>query len=81
MFTLVSCPVELRGVANKTSKTGKTYYVLNVETDEGQPFSLYCPDFNALPSGLVKGDKVLVSFTYSNFRNQEKLTVIQVSKA
>lgn len=81
MLTVTSCPVELRGVSNKTSKTGKGYYVLNVETDDGEPFALYCPDFNALPSGLVKGDKVLVSFVVSRYKGSEKLTVCQVAKA
>lgn len=81
MLTVTSNELELRGVAHKESKNGKTYYVLNCEYDDGTPYAFYCPDASALPKGLNKGDKVIIVFRIEYFRNNEKLVVHEVKKA
>lgn len=73
--------LELRGISNKTSKTGTVYYVLNLETQDGEAHTMYCPDFNALPQGLKKGDKVTVTLEVSYYKGNPKLTVTKLVKA
>lgn len=80
MLTVKSTPLELRGIANKTSKTGKIYYVLNCETDDGTPHALYCPSADALPSGLKKGDIITVDFQVSSYKGSERLVATHVDK-
>lgn len=80
MLTVKSCPLELRGVAHKTSKSGKLFYTINVESSDGTPHALYCPDANALPQGLNKGDMVYVTFNVSYYMGNERLSVIGVEK-
>ena len=72
--------LELRGVANKTSKTGNLYYVMNVETQDGEHHEFYCPDSNVFPNSLKKGDKINVSFEVSYYKGNPKLTVARVEK-
>ena len=80
MLTVTSCPLELRGVAHKTSKKGKIYYVINCEDKDGTPYGFYCPDAKALSPSLKKGDSVLVSFEVTYFKGNEKLSVTYVEK-
>ena len=80
MLTVKSNPLELRGIVNNTSKNGKAYYTLNVESADGTPHALYCPDFNALPQGLKKGDVVCVTFNVHRYQNQERLVVCKVER-
>lgn len=80
MLTVKSAPLELRGVANNTSKKGNVYYTLNVESSDGSPHALYCPDASALPQGLKKGDMVTVDFEVSYYRGNERLIVTKVAK-
>lgn len=75
MLTVKSCPVELRGIANKATKDGKPYYILNVEDNEGNPHGLYCRDFNKLPQGMKKGDMIQVTFEVHYFGGKERLIV------
>lgn len=81
MLTVKSLPLELRGIVNNVSKNGKAYYTLNVETQDGTPHALYCPDFNALPQGLKKGDVIAVTFNVHRYQNQERLVVSKVERA
>lgn len=81
MFTVKSSPLELRGVANKSSRSGKVYYVLNVECEDGTPHALYCPTVNALPAGLKKGDMVTVCFNVTYYNGNERLVVTKVEVA
>lgn len=80
MLTVNSCPLELRGVAHKTSKSGKLFYTINVESSDGTPHALYCPDASALAQGLSKGDMVTVTFNVSYYMGNERLSVIGVEK-
>lgn len=72
--------LELRGVANKVSKNGTLFYILNVEAEDGTPHALYCPKMESLPQGLKKGDLVNVVFDYVTFGRTERLVVSQVEK-
>lgn len=81
MLTVVSTPLELRGIVNKSSKNGNVYYVLNVESSDGSPHALYCPKVEALPNGLCKGNMVTVTFDVSYFKGNERLVVSKVEKA
>ena len=80
MLTVKSTSVELRGIRNDVSKNGKAYYTLNVETADGTPHSLYCPDFNAIPQGLKKGEMIRVTFNVHRYQNQERLVVCGVER-
>lgn len=80
MFTVKCSSLELRGVASKTTAKGKPFYLLNVEDNEGNPYSLYCPDFNSLPQGLSKGDNVSVEFDVHYYQGNERLIVRKVEK-
>ena len=80
MLTVKSSPLELRGIANKSSRNGNQYYVLNVESADGSPHALYCPSFEALPQGLKKGDMVEIDFEVSYFKGNERLIVSSVKK-
>ena len=81
MLIVTSAPLELRGIANKSSKNGKLYYILNVESSDGSPHALYCPDANALPQGLKKGDMVAVDFLVTYYKGNERLVVNKVNRA
>lgn len=78
MLKVASEPLELRGIASKTTKSGNMYYVINAETPDGTAHQFYCPDFNALPQGLNKGDQVRLYFEVKYFDRQEKLVVTRV---
>lgn len=80
MVVMKSNPLELRGVVNKATKTGKVYYILYVENEEGKPFQFYCPSAECIEQGLKKGDKVTLTFNYSVFDKQERVYVAKVSK-
>lgn len=81
MLTVKSTPLELRGISNKRSKNDKIYYVINVESADGSPHALYCPNADALPAGMKKGDMVNVTFDVSYYRGNEKLVVSRVEVA
>ena len=81
MLTVTSIPLELRGVANKTTKQNKTYHVINCEISDGTPYQFYCPDMMALSEGLKKGDMVVVTFEVVYFNGNERLIVRNVKKA
>lgn len=81
MLIVTSCPLELRGIANKVGKKENVYYVLNCESADGTPHALYCPDASALPDGLHKGDMVYVTFNVHTYKGNERLIVSSVSKA
>lgn len=80
MLKVTSAPLELRGIANNTSKKGNLYYTLNVESDDGSPHALYCPKSEALPQGLKKGEMVRVTFEVSYFKGNERLVVTAVER-
>lgn len=80
MLTVVSTPLELRGLTTKQSKSGKVYYLINAENPDGSPCSLYCPSVEALPTGLDKGDGIIVTFHVTYFNGMEKLSVCKVEK-
>lgn len=81
MLTVNSIPLELRGVAHKTTKQNKTYYIVNCEIADGTAYQFYCPDANALPAGLKKGDMVIVTFEVLYFNGNERLVVRGLKKA
>lgn len=78
MLTVKSTPLELRGIANKTSKNDKVYYTINCESADGSPHALYCPNASAFPAGLKKGDMVVVTFDVSYYKGNERLIVTKV---
>lgn len=80
MLKVASEPLELRGISSHTSKNNKPYYQVNAETPDGTPYQFYCPDFNALPQGLNKGDQVRIYFHVKVFNRQERLEVCGVEK-
>ena len=80
MLRLKSEVLELRGIANRTKKDGNVFYLLNVENGEGMPNQLYCPNVEALPTGLTKGDNVVVEFLLKKYDNSEYLVVDKVQK-
>lgn len=80
MLNVTSSTLELRGVQSKTTSKGKAYYILNVEDESGSPYALYCPEFNTLPRGLDKGDKIAVTFEVKVYNGNERLIVIGVDK-
>lgn len=49
--------VEIRGIEQKTSKKGNSYFILNCENSNGTPFSVYVPN-NVNILDLKKGDIV-----------------------
>lgn len=79
MLKVASEPLELRGIASKEGKN-KMYYSVNAETPDGTAYQFYCPDFNALPQGLNKGDQVRVYFNVRYFQGKERLEVCGVEK-
>lgn len=81
MLTVTSCKLELRGVANKESKNGKVYHVINCEYEDGTPYAFYCPNVSAIPAGLKKGDMVVIVFSVEYFKNNERLVVAEIKKA
>lgn len=80
MLRVASEPLELRGVASTTAKSGKMYYTVNTEAEDGTPHAFYCPDFNALPQGLSKGDQVRLYFNVRYFQGKERLEVCKMEK-
>lgn len=80
MLSVKSNPLELRGIANNTSKKGNVYYTINTEAADGSPHAFYCPDAAALPQGLKKGDMVTVTFDVSYYKGNERLVVSKVDK-
>lgn len=80
MLMVKSNPLELRGIAHKTTKQNKVYYVVNCEEEDGTARSFYCPDSKAFSADLKKGDMVHVIFEVSYYNNQERLVVNQVQK-
>lgn len=80
MLTLKSTTLELRGVANRQKKDGSVYYLLNVEDAEGTAEQLYCPNTDAIPQGLRKGDNVVVWFDVKKYQGNEYLVVCKVEK-
>lgn len=70
--------LELRGLVNKTSKNGNTYYVIYAETPDGEPLQFCCKDSSVFPEGLKKGDKIVLDVFYNpRFKD---LSVIAVYK-
>ena len=80
MLKVASEPLELRGIASKEGKNQKMYYTVNAETPDGTAHQFYCPDFNALPQGLNKGDQVRIYFDVRYFQGKERLIVSRVEK-
>lgn len=81
MLTVTTCPLELRGIANKTTSNGRTYYVLNCESNDGTPHAMYCPSADALPAGLKKGDMVTMLCDVRTYDRSERLIVKSVRLA
>ena len=79
MLILKTKEIELRGITSQVSKkTNQPYYVIFCEDlDSVQPFQFICKDFNALPQGLKKGDIVVVTVGYNNYKD---LVVQKVEK-
>lgn len=80
MLKLKSEKLELRGLANKSSKNGNIYYVLNCESYDGTPHAFYCPSSDCFPQGLKKADEIFVTFEVSYYKGTPKLVVSKVEK-
>lgn len=78
MLTVKSNTLELRGIANKETKKGNIYYVLNCEGEDGTPYAFYCPSSDAFPEGLKKGCMISVEFEVKRYNGNEQLIVRQV---
>lgn len=81
MLIVKTTPLELRGISSKVSGKGKMYYNINVESEDGSPHSLYCPNVDALPAGLKKGQMIIATCEIVKFGKEEKLVVNQVQRA
>lgn len=79
MINLTTDVLELRGIKNAMSKKGNVYYVLNCEDDGGEACKFVCKNFDSIPSGLKKGDKVQLKVAYNNFKDLDVLGVEKVS--
>lgn len=79
MLTLKTNKMELRGINSQVSKkTNQPYYLVYCEdVDSFEPYKFLCKDFNALPQGLKKGDEVVVTLSYNNYKD---LNVLKVEK-
>ena len=78
MLTLKTNKMELRGIQTRTSKKGNNYYIVYCEDAETcEPYNFFCKEFNALPQGLKKGDFVVLTVQYNNFK---ELSVTKVEK-
>lgn len=80
MIHVTSCPLELRGIAIKTSKNGSVYYVVNVENDSGESCGLYAKDDSGFPQGLKKGDIIKAQMDVMFYQGTERLIVRQLEK-
>lgn len=78
MIILQAKNLELRGIQNKESKSGNAFYLINCEDDNGNAYSFYCKDYNAIPQGLKKGEKVNIYFEYRTYQGKETITVVNV---
>ena len=63
--------LEVRGCVSNTSKKGNTYYIVNMEDEKGNPFSVMCKDASVISSlsrGLVGTGTFEISFgKFMNF--------------
>lgn len=80
MLTLTARNLELRGIANKQNKDGKTFYLINVEDDEGSPYQFYTGESSVFEQALKRGDKVAIDFEYRTFQRELSLKVLSVRK-
>lgn len=76
----VSHPVELRGIANKVTKSGNIYYNVNLEDADGTPVSLYAKNADGFALGLRKGDTVVATCEYSKYNQDERLICVGLEK-
>lgn len=80
MLKLKTCEMELRGIVSQVSKkTNQAYYIVFCEQLDGcEQFKFLCKDYNALPQGLKKGDLVVLSLVYNNYKelNVEKVELV-----
>lgn len=67
--------LELRGIKHTTSAKGNIYYTIHAESPDGEPHSFYCKDSKAFPDGLKKGDSVVITLTYTRFKELEALSI------
>lgn len=80
MLTKTIEKLELRGIANKTSKNFKNYYLINVEKEDGEAVQFYCDDPKAFPQGLKKGDNVVLTLELKQFGQKKDWVVVKVDK-
>lgn len=80
MISVTSSPLELRGIANKTSSKGSVYYVVNVENESGESCGLYAKDASGFPQGLKKGDIIRAQMDVMFYQGTERLIVRQIEK-
>lgn len=71
MLCLKSEKLEVRGVKPVTSKKGNTYHILNCEDMHGDPVRFFVRDVSVLPRDLKKGEGVVLSLVYNNFKDLE----------
>ena len=64
-MVLKSDVVELRGLKSGISKKGNSFVVVYVESKNGEPYNFYCFEPEIIPSGLKKGDFVVLDFIVS----------------
>ena len=65
MLNLVAHKMEVRGLANATSKKGNLYYILRCENEEGEHFEFVARDASIFPQGLKKGDSVTLELAFN----------------
>lgn len=78
MLILKTDVLELRGIKNETSKNGNVYQVLNCEAYDGEPHAFYCPDSSLLPSGMKKGDKIVLHLSVKTFKGNRSFSICKV---
>lgn len=75
----VEITAELRGITEKTSsKTGKKYFVVNLESSDGEPFTLCAKEYSPLQN-LAKGKTYIFVCDLYMGRNMN-LTIISVKE-
>lgn len=73
--------VEVRGIEQKTSKKGNTYFILHCENLDGSPFSVYLPSIIPV-NDIKRGDHIDLDCVYTGgkFPKLEVLGVVNYGK-
>lgn len=72
--------LELRGVVNRQNKDGNVFYLVNCEEGDGSPIQFYVRNADVFPDGLRKGDNIVITFKFSEYNKEIRLSVVRIEK-